>query len=191
MSRRGRGSSPILARSSTGQSREPPALARAGGAARLRRDLHPLRRRLARPWFESDPIKAILGFDGIVGTYASPYAAGTAYVLLHHCFGEVNGKKGVWGHAIGGMGAITQAMARACAARGVEIRTAPRSARSWWRTVAQPASSRRRARKSRRAPSSPTSIRSSPSKSSSIRRRCPPTFAPASRLIAAARAPFA
>ena len=74
-------------------------------------------------WFESDPIKAILGFDGIVGTYASPYAAGTAYVLLHHGFGEVNGKKGVWGHAIGGMGAITQAMARSCAARGVEIRT--------------------------------------------------------------------
>jgi phytoene dehydrogenase-like protein len=74
-------------------------------------------------WFESDPIKAILGFDGIVGAYASPYAAGTAYVLLHHCFGEVNGKKAVWGHAIGGMGAITQAMARACAARGVEIRT--------------------------------------------------------------------
>jgi phytoene dehydrogenase-like protein len=74
-------------------------------------------------WFESDPIKAILGFDGIVGTYASPYAAGTAYVLVHHCFGEVNGRKGVWGHAIGGMGAITQAMARACATRGVEIRT--------------------------------------------------------------------
>jgi phytoene dehydrogenase-like protein len=74
-------------------------------------------------WFESDPIKAILGFDGIVGTYASPHAAGTAYVLLHHCWGEVNGTRGVWGHAIGGMGAITQAMARACAARGVEIRT--------------------------------------------------------------------
>ena len=74
-------------------------------------------------WFESDPIKAILGFDGIVGTYASPYAAGTAYVLLHHCWGETNGKRGAWGHAIGGMGAITQAMARSCAARGVEIRT--------------------------------------------------------------------
>ena len=42
----------------------------------------------------------------------SPYAPGSAYVLLHHVFGEVNGKKGVWGHAIGGMGAITQAMAR-------------------------------------------------------------------------------
>ncbi len=74
-------------------------------------------------WFESDPIKAILGFDGIVGTYASPYAAGTGYVLLHHCFGETNGRKGVWGHAIGGMGAITQAMARSCAARGVDVRT--------------------------------------------------------------------
>ncbi len=74
-------------------------------------------------WFESDPIKAILGFDGIVGTYDSPYAAGTGYVLLHHCWGEVNGKKGVWGHAIGGMGAIAQAIARACAVRNVEIRT--------------------------------------------------------------------
>ena len=74
-------------------------------------------------WFESDPIKAILGFDGIVGTYDSPYAAGTGYVLLHHCWGEVNGKRGVWGHAIGGMGAIAQAIARACAMRNVEIRT--------------------------------------------------------------------
>lgn len=73
-------------------------------------------------WFESDPIKAVYGFDGIVGSYTSPYAAGSAYVLLHHTFGEVNGKKGVWGHAIGGMGAITQAMARCCAARGVDIR---------------------------------------------------------------------
>jgi phytoene dehydrogenase-like protein len=74
-------------------------------------------------WFESDPIKAAYGFDGIVGNYASPYQAGSAYVLLHHCFGEVNGKKGAWGHAIGGMGAITQAMARSATAAGVEIRT--------------------------------------------------------------------
>jgi phytoene dehydrogenase-like protein len=74
-------------------------------------------------WFESAPIKAAFGFDGVVGTYASPYSPGTAYVLLHHVFGEVNGKKGVWGHAIGGMGAITQAMASACAALGVDIRT--------------------------------------------------------------------
>jgi phytoene dehydrogenase-like protein len=74
-------------------------------------------------WFESAPIKAMLGFDGIVGNYASPYTPGSAYVLLHHGFGEVNGKKGQWGHAVGGMGAITQAMASCCQARGVAIRT--------------------------------------------------------------------
>jgi phytoene dehydrogenase-like protein len=73
-------------------------------------------------WFESAPIKAAFGFDSIVGNYASPYAPGSAYVLLHHNFGAVNGKTGVWGHAIGGMGAITQAMAKAAIARGVDIR---------------------------------------------------------------------
>jgi phytoene dehydrogenase-like protein len=75
-------------------------------------------------WFESAPIKAAYGFDGVVGNFASPYAAGSAYVLLHHTFGEVNGRKGAWGHAIGGMGAITQAMAKAAVAAGVEILTA-------------------------------------------------------------------
>ncbi|HYM27843.1 MAG TPA: NAD(P)/FAD-dependent oxidoreductase [Steroidobacteraceae bacterium] len=75
-------------------------------------------------WFESDPIKAVFGFDGVVGNYASPYSPGSGYVLLHHVFGEVNGKRGVWGHAIGGMGAITQAMARAAAARGARLRVA-------------------------------------------------------------------
>jgi len=74
-------------------------------------------------WFESAPLKALLGFDSIVGNYASPYDPGTAYVLLHHAFGEVNGKKGAWGHAIGGMGAITQAMAKAAAEHGVDIQT--------------------------------------------------------------------
>jgi len=74
-------------------------------------------------WFESEPVKAVFGFDGIVGNYASPYTPGSAYVLLHHVFGEVNGRKGAWGHALGGMGAITQAMARCCAQRGVDIRT--------------------------------------------------------------------
>lgn len=101
--------------------------------ARLRRLDLPLRRELLAlvagsagdyldGWFESDPIKAVYGFDGVVGHYASPYAAGTAYVLLHHAFGEVNGRKGTWGHALGGMGAITAAMARCCCARGVELR---------------------------------------------------------------------
>src|SRR6202165_4249404 len=71
--------------------------------------------------FESDLLKSLYGFDAIVGNYASPYASGSAYVMLHHAFGEVNGKKGVWGHPIGGMGAITQAMARAARGHGAEI----------------------------------------------------------------------
>jgi phytoene dehydrogenase-like protein len=74
-------------------------------------------------FFESDPVKAVFGFDAVVGNYASPYTPGSAYVLLHHCFGEVNGKKGVWGHAIGGMGAIAEAMAKAAHAAGVSIET--------------------------------------------------------------------
>ncbi len=74
-------------------------------------------------WFETDAIKALFGFDSVVGTYASPYTPGSAYVLLHHVFGEVNGQRGQWGHAMGGMGAITQAMRREAERRGVEIRT--------------------------------------------------------------------
>ena len=74
-------------------------------------------------WFEGEPLKAALGWDSVVGNFASPYTPGSAYVLLHHVFGEVNGKTGVWGHAIGGMGAITQAMAKECLARGVRIDT--------------------------------------------------------------------
>ena len=74
-------------------------------------------------WFESEPIKACFGFDSVVGHFASPYSPGTAYVLLHHVFGEVNGRKGTWGHAIGGMGAITQAMRREAESLGVEIHT--------------------------------------------------------------------
>lgn len=74
-------------------------------------------------WFESEPLKAALGWDSIVGNFASPYTPGSAYVLLHHVFGEVNGKPGAWGHAVGGMGAITAAMEKECVARGVSIQT--------------------------------------------------------------------
>jgi phytoene dehydrogenase-like protein len=74
-------------------------------------------------WFESEVVKGALAFDGIVGAYAAPSTPGTAYVLLHHCFGEVNGKTGVWGHAIGGMGAISQAIERAAVAAGASVRT--------------------------------------------------------------------
>lgn len=74
-------------------------------------------------WLESDVVKAAFAFDGIVGAYASPWTPGTAYVLLHHCFGEVNGKMGVWGHAVGGMGAITKAMAAAAKEAGADLCT--------------------------------------------------------------------
>ena len=74
-------------------------------------------------WFDSAPIKAAFGFDAVVGNFASPYTPGSAYVLLHHVFGEINGKRGQWGHAMGGMGAITQAMAVEARARGVALFT--------------------------------------------------------------------
>ena len=91
------------------------------------RDLHEFFTRSAGAilddWFESDPIKSLYGFDAVVGAYGGPYADASAYVLLHHAFGEVNGRRGVWGHAIGGMGAITQAMAAEAKRLGVEIET--------------------------------------------------------------------
>ena len=72
-------------------------------------------------WFESAPVKAAFGYEAILGNYSSPYAPGSAYVLLHQLTGEVNGRRGALGHAIGGMGAVTQAMAREAERRGVEL----------------------------------------------------------------------
>ncbi len=74
-------------------------------------------------WFESDVIKGIYGFEGIIGNFVDPYAQGSAYVLLHHVFGQVDGRTGAWAYAKGGMGAITQSMASFCRSRGVDIRT--------------------------------------------------------------------
>jgi phytoene dehydrogenase-like protein len=89
------------------------------------RDLVELFGKSAGHWldasFESDTLKAALGWDSIVGNYSSPYTAGSGYVLLHHALGEVNGKPGTWGHAIGGMGRITELMAQEARARGVRI----------------------------------------------------------------------
>jgi phytoene dehydrogenase-like protein len=72
-------------------------------------------------WYEHDYIQSAFAFDAVVGNYAGVSTPGSAYVLLHHVFGEVNGKLGAWGHSVGGMGAITQAMAKACELQGVEI----------------------------------------------------------------------
>jgi phytoene dehydrogenase-like protein len=72
-------------------------------------------------YFSTELVQALFGFDAVVGNYASPYSPGSAYVLLHHLFGEAAGVLGAWGHAVGGMGAITEAMAKACRGKGVEI----------------------------------------------------------------------
>ena len=81
----------------------------------------------ARPildrWFESEQVKATLATDAIIGAMAAPSMPGTAYVLFHHVMGETNGKRGVWGYVRGGMGGLTQALAKAAEALGVVIRT--------------------------------------------------------------------
>jgi phytoene dehydrogenase-like protein len=96
-------------------------------SAPVQRDIHELFTRSAGEmldhWFETDAVKALYGFDAVVGNFASPYTPGSGYVLLHHVFGEVNGKSGVWGHAVGGMGAITQAMATEARRLGVTLET--------------------------------------------------------------------
>jgi phytoene dehydrogenase-like protein len=76
---------------------------------------------ILRRYFSDELVQALFGFDAVVGNYASPESPGSAYVLLHHVFGEAAGVPGAWGHAIGGMGAITGAMARACREEGVDI----------------------------------------------------------------------
>ncbi|MYA16894.1 MAG: NAD(P)/FAD-dependent oxidoreductase [Gammaproteobacteria bacterium] len=74
-------------------------------------------------FFENGHIKAALAFDAVVGNFASPYATGTAYGLLHHAIGELDGLRGAWAHAIGGMGSITQAMLAEAQALGVAVET--------------------------------------------------------------------
>lgn len=74
-------------------------------------------------WFESVHIQAAFAFDAVVGSHISLKSAGTSYGLLHHALGQVVDREGAWGHAIGGMGAITQAMKAEAVKRGVHIHT--------------------------------------------------------------------
>ena len=81
----------------------------------------------ARPildrWFESEELKGTIATDAIIGAFMAPSMPATAYVLFHHVMGETNGKRGVWSYVRGGMGGLTQALAAAATALGVEIRT--------------------------------------------------------------------
>ena len=123
--------------------REPPALgsrhpgdllsllreaARAAGLSR--RDVHDLVRiftmsvaDLLDDWFEHEGLKGSIASTGVVGVWAGPRTPGTAYNLLHHALGEIDGISGGWGQVMGGMGAISQAIARSAQAAGAEIRT--------------------------------------------------------------------
>ena len=74
-------------------------------------------------WFESDPLKGMYGFEGVIGNYASAYTPGTAYVLLHHVFGDVDGRTGAWAYARGGMGAIAESLANAARSFGAQVLT--------------------------------------------------------------------
>ncbi len=123
--------------------REPPALGskrpgdlmslarEAGRAAGLsRRDVHELVRMFTMSvadmldeYFEHEALKGSIASTGVVGVWAGPNTPGTAYNLLHHALGELNGIKGAWGHVIGGMGAISEAIAASARAAGAEIRT--------------------------------------------------------------------
>ena len=100
-------------------------LREAGRAAGLsKRDVHDFYRvmtmsvgDLLDDWFENDLYKGATASTGVVGVWAGPRTPGTAYNLLHHALGEIDGVPGLWGHVKGGMGAISQAIAKS--ARGV------------------------------------------------------------------------
>ena len=103
----------------------------AGRTAGLKkRDVHELFRvmtmsvgDLLDEWFQTDAIKGAFASTGVVGVWAGPRTPGTAYNLLHHALGELNGVSGLWGHVKGGMGGISEAMARSAEASGATIRT--------------------------------------------------------------------
>ncbi|MCY3540321.1 MAG: NAD(P)/FAD-dependent oxidoreductase [Gammaproteobacteria bacterium] len=78
---------------------------------------------LVGSWFENPHIQAAVAFDAIVGNFASLHTSGSAYGLLHHAIGEIANQRGIWGHPIGGMGAITQAMLKQAKDFGISVET--------------------------------------------------------------------
>jgi len=110
--------------------REPPSEAElraafeaAGIIALYEPFLHASVRDLLESRFRNERLKTMLATDGLIGTYGGPSTPGTAYVLLHHYLGNILGSRGGWGYVRGGMGQITQALAKVVTAYGGEIRT--------------------------------------------------------------------
>ena len=78
---------------------------------------------LLEGYFESDAMRGLLSVSGVIGTWAGPRSAGTAYVMLHHHIGETEGAAGAWGFPRGGMGGVSGALARAARMFGAQVRT--------------------------------------------------------------------
>jgi phytoene dehydrogenase-like protein len=74
-------------------------------------------------WFETEPLRATVAASGIIGTFLGPRSPGTAYVLMHHYLGEIDGEYRAWGLPRGGTGAVSGAIAAAARERGAELRT--------------------------------------------------------------------
>lgn len=79
--------------------------------------------KILNQWFESEPLKATLATDAVIGAMTSPNNPGSGYVLLHHVMGELEEEKGAWGYVEGGMGGVSKAMANAAMSYGVDIFT--------------------------------------------------------------------
>jgi hypothetical protein len=132
-------------------------------------------------WFESPQIKGALAVNGVIGTWAGPYAPGTAYVMAHHSIGDVgdgvshSGQLGSWGYPEGGMGAVSAAIARSARTFGAELRTSTPSSRSARPTVTSRAWCSRAASSSPRPSSSPASTPRPPSSTTSRAPPCPTT----------------
>jgi phytoene dehydrogenase-like protein len=99
------------------------ALARAPGVMSSARVLFGSARAVLEEWFESEPLRATLATDAIIGAFAPPSARGTGYVLFHHVMGRAGGRRGVWAYVAGGMGALSDSLAAAARAAGAELRT--------------------------------------------------------------------
>ena len=83
-------------------------------------------------WFESEQMKVTLATDGVIGANGGPRSPGTAYILLHHCMGGVNGHRGLWGFVRGGMGAVSNAIADSARAAGAQRSAPTRPSRKFW-----------------------------------------------------------
>ncbi|NJO06398.1 MAG: NAD(P)/FAD-dependent oxidoreductase [Chloroflexaceae bacterium] len=132
---------------------------------------------LLNEFFESEYVKAVMAPQSLIGTAGGPMTPGTPYVWLFHAIGRAIGKRGVWGYVRGGMGGITQALAKAGRDLGVTIRTSHRLPKCWWKMGRHAVWCSKMARRYAAALCSRMPTRSAPSSSCALLAPCPPTSA--------------